>query len=120
MSVIGTFTPTKDGGWTGSIRTLTIHAHVRLVPNDNRENENAPAFRVFVGRSRIGDAWAARSNGERPTEYLRVRLDDPSLPEPMSAALFQSDDGKEARLIWTRHRAAGHALGEASTATSGS
>ncbi len=34
MSVIGTFTPTKDGGWTGTIRTLTIHAHVRLVPNE--------------------------------------------------------------------------------------
>jgi hypothetical protein len=54
MSVIGTFTPAKDGGWTGSIRTLSINAKVRLVPNDNRDNENAPAFRVFVGQSRIG------------------------------------------------------------------
>ena len=46
MSVIGTFTPAKDGGWTGSIRTLTINMKVRLVPNDNRDNDNAPAFRV--------------------------------------------------------------------------
>ena len=32
MSVIGTFTPAKDGGWTGSIHTLTINTKVRLVP----------------------------------------------------------------------------------------
>jgi uncharacterized protein (DUF736 family) len=47
MSVIGTFTPAKDGGWIGSIHTPTIHTKVRLVPNDNRDNENAPLFRVF-------------------------------------------------------------------------
>src|SRR3546814_1655615 len=61
MSVIGTFTPAKDGGWTGSIHTLTINTKLRLVPNDNRDNENAQVFRVFVGQSRVGDAWAARS-----------------------------------------------------------
>ena len=61
-------------------------------------------FRVFAGQSRIGDAWAARSGGESPKDYLRVRLDDPSLPEPISAALFQSDDGKQAQLVWNRRR----------------
>ncbi len=105
MSVIGTFIPAKDGGWTGSIRTLTINAKLRLVPNDNRDNENAPLFRVFTGHSRVGDAWAARSGGDVPKDYLRVRLDDPSLPEPISAALFQSEDGKEAQLVWNRRRA---------------
>jgi len=104
MSVIGTFTPAKDGGWTGSIHTLTINTKLRFVPNDNRDNDHAPAFRIFVGRSRIGDAWAARSNAENPKEYLRVRLDDPSLPEPLSAALFQTEDGKEAQLVWNRRR----------------
>ena len=85
MSVIGTFTPAKDGGWTGSIHTLTINTKVRLVPNDNRDNENAPVFRVFVGQSRVG----------------------PSLPEPISAALFQSEDGSEAQLVWSRRKAEG-------------
>jgi uncharacterized protein (DUF736 family) len=104
MSVIGTFTSAKDGGWTGSIRTLTINTKVRLVPNDNRDNENAPLFRVFAGKSRIGDAWSARSTGNSPKDYLRLRLDDPSWPEPMSAALFQSDDGKDAQLVWNRRK----------------
>ena len=104
MTTIGTFTPAKDGGWTGSIHTLTINTKVRLVPNDNRDNENAPLFRVFAGKARIGDAWAARSIGDNPKDYLRLRLDDPSWPEPLSAALFQSEDGNEAQLVWSRRK----------------
>jgi uncharacterized protein (DUF736 family) len=87
MSVIGTFVPANDGGWTGSIHTLTINAKLRFVPNNNRDSENAPAFRIFVGRSRMGDAWSDRSNDKSPKDFLRVHLDDPSLPEPLSAAL---------------------------------
>ena len=104
MTVIGTLTPSKEGGWIGTIHTLTMHAKIRLVPNDNRDNENAPAFRVLVGKSRIGDAWEARSNAETPRDYLPVKLDDPSLPEPLSAALFWSEDGSEAQLVWNRRR----------------
>ena len=104
MSTIGHFTLAKDGGWTGAIRTLTIDVKLRLVPNDNRDHENAPAFRVFVGTSRIGDAWEARSGGDQPKDYLRVKLDDPSLPEPISAALFPSEEGTEAQLVWSRRR----------------
>jgi len=107
MSAIGTFTRAKDGGWTGSIHTLTINTKVRLVPNDNRDNENAPVFRVFVGQSRVGDAWAARSGGDSPKDYFRVRLDDPSLPDAISAALFQSEDGNAAQLVWNRRKAQG-------------
>jgi uncharacterized protein (DUF736 family) len=59
---------------------------------------------LLVGWSRIGDAWAARSSGDSPKDYLRARFDDPSLPEPISAALFQSDDGKEAQLVWNRRK----------------
>ena len=102
MAQIGSFAPASNGGWSGSIRTLTIDAKVRLVPNDNRENENAPAFRVLVGQSRIGDAWEARSSGEHPKDYLRVRIDDPSLYEPINAALFPSEDGGAAQLVWSR------------------
>lgn len=104
MPAIGTFTPAKDGGWTGSIRTLTINAKLRFVPNDNRENDNAPAFRVFVGHSRIGDAWEARSGGDHPKSYLRVMFDDPNLHKPISAALILSEDGSIAQLVWNRRR----------------
>lgn len=104
---IGTFTLAKDGGWIGSIRTLTIDAKLRLVPNDNRENTNAPAFRVFVGNSRVGDAWEAHSGGDHPKDYWRIKLDDPALPEPLSLALFPSDEGGEAQLVWSRRKTEG-------------
>ncbi len=107
MSQIGTFTPTKDGGWSGVIHTLTIETKVRLVPNDNRDSDNAPAFRVFAGKSEIGAAWQQRSAGESPKDYLSVRLDDPSWPEPVTAALFAAEEGKEGRLVWSRRRADG-------------
>jgi uncharacterized protein (DUF736 family) len=57
MAQIRIFALAKDGGWIGSIRTLTIDVKVRLVPNDNRENENAPAFPVCVGRSWRPALW---------------------------------------------------------------
>lgn len=106
MSVIGNFTPAKDGGWTGRIRTLVMDAKVRLVPNDNRDNESDPAFRVLIGYSRIGEAWEARSGDESPKEYLRVRLDDPCLAEPIIAALIPSEDRETAQLVWNRRRPA--------------
>jgi uncharacterized protein (DUF736 family) len=105
--VIGTFTPSKEGGWSGSIHTLHIDAKVRFVPNDNRTSENAPAFRIFVGKSRIGDAWEARTNSDNPKNFLRVVLDDPSLIEPIGAALFSSDEGSEAQLVWRRRKSGG-------------
>src|SRR5581483_11092340 len=104
MAVIGTFTPAKNGGWVGTIRTLTINAKVRLVPNDDRTNKKAPAFRVFVGNSRIGDAWEAKTVGLRPKGYLKVRFDDPVLAEPINAALFVSTEGNDAQLLWSRRR----------------
>jgi uncharacterized protein (DUF736 family) len=104
MAVIGTFTPAKDGGWVGMIRTLTINAKVRLVPNDDRTSKKAPAFRLFVGSSRIGEAWEARTGGLSPKAYLRVRLDDPMLAEPINAALFASEEGDAAQMLWSRRR----------------
>ena len=101
---IGTFTLAKDGGWTGAIRTLTIDAKIRLVPNDDRVGDTAPAFRVFVGTSRIGDAWEAHTSGDTPRTYWRLKFDDPSLPEPFTAALFPADDGDTAHLVWNRRR----------------
>jgi len=102
MSVIGEFKPHPDGGWVGTIRTLTINIKARFVPNDNRENENAPAFRIFAGRSEIGAAWHQRTEGENAREYLSVRLEDPALREGISVAMFETQNGQAASLVWTR------------------
>jgi uncharacterized protein (DUF736 family) len=106
MPVIGIFTPHKDGGWIGSIHTLTIDIKLRFIPNDDRDNDQSPAFHIYAGRSELGAAWRKRATGDGARDYLSVRLDDPSWPEPISAALFEVEEGKEARLIWSRRRIA--------------
>ncbi|SNT09470.1 MULTISPECIES: DUF736 family protein [unclassified Azospirillum] len=105
MATIGRFTQSKDGGWTGTIRTLTINAKVRLVPNDGRDNPSAPAYRLLLGHHHIGDAWEAQTNDNEQRPYLRLHFDDPALPTPISAALFPSEDGVSAKLLWKRIRA---------------
>lgn len=102
MAVIGTFVPTKEGGWIGNIRTLLIDVKVRFVPNDNQANEAAPAFRVFAGDSEIGAAWRRRTSGDQPRDYFSVSLDDPTMPEALSAVMFETLDGKELKLVWNR------------------
>src|SRR5437588_305661 len=77
---------------------------VRIVPEANRVNDNAPSHRVFVGRAEIGAAWSKRSNEGR--DYLSLKLDDPSFTAPIYANLFEDEDGEGYSLIWSRGRRA--------------
>jgi len=43
MVNIGTFTA-QNGGFTGTLRTLTLNVKVKLVPNE-KGSENAPDYR---------------------------------------------------------------------------
>ena len=103
MTTIGVFHPTNEGGWAGTLRTLSLEARLRFVPNDNRATEAAPAFRIFAGDSEVGAAWRRQSAGEQPREYLSVSLDDPAWSQPVAAALFDSSP-TEAHLVWNRRR----------------
>ncbi|MEH3158371.1 MAG: DUF736 domain-containing protein [Sphingomonas taxi] len=100
MATIGSFK--KSGNeFTGEIVTLSVQAkNVRIVPEPNRSNDNAPSHRVFVGRAEIGAAWEKRSNEGR--DYLGLKLDDPSFTAPIYANLFEDEDGKAHSLIWSR------------------
>ena len=102
MPIIGTFTRAKDGGWEGTIRTLSMTAKARFVPNDNREAASEPDYRILCGASELGAAWARRRSSGDHREYLSVQLDDPSIPNPISAALFINEDSQAANLVWNR------------------
>ena len=103
MANIGTF---KKSGqeFQGEIVTLSLQTKgVRIVPETNRSNDNAPSHRVYVGRAEIGAAWSKRSNEGR--DYLSVKLDDPSLPAPIYASLVEAEGEGEFTLIWSRRQA---------------
>ena len=102
MANIGSFK--KSGNeFQGEIVTLSVQTKgVRIVPETNRANDNAPSHRVYVGRAEIGAAWSKRSNEGR--DYLSVKLDDPSFNAPIYANLFDDEDGEGYTLIWSRAR----------------
>jgi len=89
---IGSF---KKSGqeFVGEIVTLSLQTKgVRIVPETNRTNDNAPSHRVYVGRAEIGAAWSKRSTEGR--DYLSVKLDDPSFTAPIYANLFDDEGGE--------------------------
>jgi uncharacterized protein (DUF736 family) len=92
MSVIGHFVPDTDG-YVGTIRTLTIHAKLRLVAIDNKTKEDGPDFRIMYGLQEVGAAWKAKTHEAEPRDYLSAMIDDPMFPEPLHGALFE-DNGK--------------------------
>ena len=101
MPIIGTFKADKDG-YSGTIRTLTLNAKVRIVANDQKQSAGAPDFRIMAGTTEVGAAW--RKTGEGQSSYLSVRLDDPSLAVPIRAALIEKTDDEILRLVWRRER----------------
>lgn len=99
MSIIGTFVATTDG-YVGTIRTLTIHAKLRIVAVDKKTREEGPDFRILFGIQEVGAAWRAKAHKAERREYLSVVLDDPMFAEPMRGALFQV--GEKLSLKWRR------------------
>jgi uncharacterized protein (DUF736 family) len=99
MSVIGTFVAAPDGD-VGTIRTITIHAKLRLVAVDKKAREDLPDFRILFGMQEVGVAWKAKTHEAEPRDYLSAMLDDPMFAEPLRGALFE-DDGK-LNFVWRR------------------
>lgn len=101
MANIGSFKKVGSSEFQGEIVTLSVQTKgVRIVPETNRSNDNAPSHRVYVGRAEIGAAWSKRSNEGR--DYLSLKLDDPSFTAPIFANLFDDEDGEGFTLIWSR------------------
>lgn len=99
MTVIGHFVPDTDG-YVGSIRTLKIHAKLRLVAIDNKTKEDGPDFRIMFGMQEVGAAWKSKTHEAESRDYLSAMIDDPMFPEPLRGALFE-DNGKLS-LVWRR------------------
>ena len=109
--IIGKFARTSDG-WSGTIQTVTTHTKVRIVPNDKRENDRAPDFRVVAGHCELGVAWRRMTQGDNAREFLSVFLDDPFVSAPLSAALFETSKPGEANLVWKRSQSSDSATDE--------
>ena len=99
MAIIGTFTQTGNG-LSGTVKTLTLNAKVRLAPVE-KDTDKSPDFRVIAdkGSIELGAAWKRTSKEGRP--YTSFKLDDPSFPAPIYASLVEGEGGVH-NLIWSR------------------
>ncbi len=102
MPQIGQFVRIR-GLYSGTIRTLMFDRHVVLVPT-NQSDAQGPHYTVHIKDAdgpEVGVAW--KRSGERAGEFVSLALDDPTLPAPIRANLFQRDtEKKEWVLIWKR------------------
>lgn len=100
MATIGRFRR-SGGGFVGRVVTLGWKADVTLEPvgGSGDEGGRRPDWRVMCETSELGAAWRRQSREGR--DYVAVKLDDPSLPEPLSAALFPTAEGDHV-LVWDR------------------
>jgi uncharacterized protein (DUF736 family) len=103
MTQIGDFKRTQSG-YAGRIRTLALDIEMVIIPADHIDAENAPDYRLHRGDDEgpeIGAGW--KRVGEKAGDYVSLQLDDPTLPQPIRANLFQSSDDKSAwSLHWNR------------------
>lgn len=99
MATIGIFKKSGEG-YSGNIRTLALDVEVSLIPVVGK-GENLPDFKVMVlGRIDIGAGWI-QTGKQSGRSYVFLKIDDPSLPAPITANLFAMRDG-DYELIWTR------------------
>ena len=100
MAQIGTFIRNEDGSFAGSIKTLNLDIMVRLVVAE-KESDKSPDLRALADTLEVGAGWKKTAK-ETGREYYAVKLDNPSLPAPIYANLFDAEDGENYALVWSR------------------
>jgi uncharacterized protein (DUF736 family) len=99
MSTIGTFNKTGDR-FSGVINTLSLNAKVTLVPVE-RASESAPDYRLFAGTAEIGAGWSATAKASG-REFVNLKIDDPSLHQPIYSRLVKNSGNEGYSLVWNR------------------
>ncbi len=101
MATIGTFTKTNEG-FSGEIRTLALSCDARIEHVAEKDNPKAPDYRIYAGEAELGAAWEKQVKDEDGRTFLRVKLDDPSFPQPIFATLTQRCGDDAYVLVWSR------------------
>jgi uncharacterized protein (DUF736 family) len=106
--IIGTFVYDRETDrFSGDISTLHFQfSPVEITPID-KSGEKGPDYRLTSdtahGHVELGAAWKRTSDQGRA--FISVSLDGPLLNGPLNAALFRSEQGDTASLVWSRPKA---------------
>src|SRR4051812_28944761 len=105
--IIGTFVYDKETDcFSGDISTLHFQFSPVEIRPAERNGEKGPDYRLISetahGHIELGAAWKRTS--EQGRDFISVSLDAPLLDTPLNAALFMSETGSNASMVWNRMR----------------
>jgi uncharacterized protein (DUF736 family) len=95
--IIGHF-QLHHGRLNGVIQTLLFSADATLIPAERAEPGD-PDYYVTSGDTDLGHAW--RETNSEGISYILVKLDDPTLTEPILCRLVQTGPTGHT-LLWDR------------------
>jgi uncharacterized protein (DUF736 family) len=103
MASIGTVTRKADGSFIGTLATISIKAHIAILPNTAKKSDAQPDFRVYSGKVEVGAGWKRISDASGKA-YVSLSLATPEFGRgkiytTLGRAAGQDDDDVCA-LIW--------------------
>jgi uncharacterized protein (DUF736 family) len=103
MPAIGYVTKLSTGGFKGQIKTLSIRAEIELLPNNGKNSDQQPDYRVVAQGVEIGAAWVRQSESSGK-DYVSLALAAPEFgPRRLYANLGRAagqDDPDVFAVIW--------------------
>lgn len=103
MPAIGYVNKLDDGSYRGTLRTLSISAALKIIPNkDKKPDSDQPDYRVYANGAEIGAAWIRKNKDSG--DYVSVSISAPEFgPRKLFANLGRaagSESDDEFAVIW--------------------
>lgn len=101
---LGTVTKRADGGFEGTLSMMTRTARISIVPNEAKENDRQPDYRIYAQRGgEIGGGWNRMGkNSKKP--YVSLTFAHPTLGQGRIFANLAraagSDDENLLAILW--------------------
>lgn len=103
MPAIGYVTRNPNGGFTGSLKTLSIRQQIEITPNSRKSDDSQPDYRVSADGVEIGAGWV-RTGEASGKDYVSLSLAAPEFgPRKLYANLGRAagqDDDDAFAVIW--------------------
>lgn len=103
MPAIGHVTRNANGGFSGSLKTVSIRANIEIVANGRKSDDNQPDYRVLSDGAEIGAGWV-KTGEASGKEYVSLSLAAPEFgPRTLYANLGRAagqDDDDAYAVIW--------------------
>ena len=92
---LGTVTKRENGGYEGTLAMMTLNTKITIVPNEAKENERQPDFRIYAARgNEIGGGWnrIGKNSGK---EYISLTFAHPAFGDKRVFANLARAAGQE-------------------------